>query len=69
MSAGNREREIHREAKRLLRTILPDLQTLPRPHSEYIRCIVCDELVSIAEAEPVYDQTGEYYGWECERHI
>jgi hypothetical protein len=61
--------EVKREAKRLLKELLHPVDPLPRVHCEYVRCIICDRLVSIAEADFVYDETGQFYGWECEIHI
>lgn len=63
------EKSVRDEAKRLLRALMPEIRSFSRPRSEYVRCIVCDELVLITEADFVYDETGCFYGWECERHI
>ncbi len=61
--------EIERRAKELLNSILYPRDLLPRVHSERVRCIICDTLVSLDRASLVYDESGEFYGWECETHI
>lgn len=71
MVGGKDDSEVGRrhEARRLLRQFLRYSDTFPRVRSEYVRCAVCDELVSIADVEPLHDETGEFFGWECEVHI
>jgi hypothetical protein len=64
-----RKTDVHREAKRLLREITRSPEPTPRLHCEFVRCIVCDALVPIQEATYIYDETGQFYGWECEVHI
>lgn len=61
--------EIERQAKELLNSILYPRDLNVFTNSERVRCIICDGLVRLEHASLVYDESGEFYGWECETHI
>lgn len=69
VGSRNDSKEVRREAKRLLREILGTADPVSRVYGGVVRCLTCEEVVRIAEAEPVYDENGDFCGWECERHI
>ena len=61
--------EVRLEAKRLLGQILGTRNPVSRVYGGVVRCITCQEIIRVVEAEFSYDQNGDFIGWECERHI
>jgi hypothetical protein len=63
------KKAIRDEAKRLLRDLGRPAHVVPWVHSDVVRCSTCDQLVNLLDCEVIYDENGDFTGWECEIHI